>query len=89
MQRVVDAPAVDADAVEAGAAVQLERAPHLLPEMQDVPLQRAVLADRLVREPVDLADAEHAAVQRAEHRPPAFGAEIEREELRGHDLTAS
>jgi hypothetical protein len=28
-------------------------------------------------------------VQRAEHCPPAFGAEIERKEAGGHDLTAT
>jgi len=78
-----------ADAIEAGPAVQLQRAPHLLPEMQDVPLQRSVLPYRLVQEPVDLPDTEHTAVQRAEHGPSAFGAEIEGQELRAHDLIAS
>jgi hypothetical protein len=62
---------------------------HFLPEVQDVPLQRAVLLHRFVREPVDLANAEHTVVERAEHRPPAFGAEIEREEAGGHGLTAA
>ena len=55
--------------------------------MEDVPLQGAVLTDRLVRKAVNLADAEDAPVQRAEHRPAAFGAEIEREEPGRHNLT--
>ena len=88
-ERVVDAPAVDADAIEAGPTVQLQRAPHLLPEMQDVPLQRPVLPYGFVQEPVDLPDAEHTAVQRAEHGPSAFGAEIEGQELRAHNLIVS
>ena len=56
---------------------------------KDVPLQGPVLTDRLVGKAVDLADAEDAMVQRAEHRPAAFGAEIEREEPGGHNLTAT
>jgi len=88
-ERVVDAPAVDTDAVRSGPLVQLERVLHFLPEMQDVPLQRAVLLHWFVQEPMDLANTEHTVIQRAEHRPPAFGAEIEREETGGHGPTAA
>ena len=45
--------------------------------------------DRLVPEAVHLGDVEHAAAQPSEHRPPAFGAQIEGEKPRGHSLTAS
>jgi hypothetical protein len=38
---------------------------------------------------MDLANTEHTVIQRAEHRPPAFGAEIEREETGGHGPTAA
>jgi hypothetical protein len=38
---------------------------------------------------MDLANAEHTMVERAEHRPTAFGAEIERKEAAGHGLTAA
>jgi hypothetical protein len=57
--------------------------------MEDVPLQRPVLADRLVRKAVDLADAQDAMVERAEHRTAALGTEIEREEVGGHNLKAA
>ena len=88
-ERVIDPPAVDADALQPRAAKVFERAPHLPPELEDVPLQGTVLTDRLVRKAVDLADTEDATVQRAEHRPAAFGAEIERKKVGRHNLTAA
>ena len=89
-QRVVDAPAVDADRCRGGSAVQLERTPHLLPEVQDVPLQRARSGGPArSRKRWTSRTPRTPPVERAEHRPAAFGAEIEGEEVRGHGLTAS
>ena len=83
-ERVVAAPGIDAKAFEARSRGAVERAPHLEPEPQDVPVQRAVLPDRLVRESMDLTDVEDAGSQPADDSAAAFGAEIERQELSTH-----
>ena len=44
-------------------------------------MERSVLAHRLVDEPVDLADVEHAGAQPAEHGTAALGSEIERQKM--------
>ena len=42
-------------------------------------MERAVLADRLVREAAHLGQIEHAGPQAPGHRPPAFRTQIERQ----------
>ena len=85
-QAVVAAPGVDADAVETAdvALEALERALHVDPEPEDVPVERAVLADRLVREAAHLGEVEHAGAQAPGHRPPAFRTQIERQKVSIH-----
>ena len=63
----------------------LERALHVEPQPQHVPVQRAVLPHRVVGEAADLGEVEHAGPQAARHGPAAFGAEIECEETGTHD----
>ena len=60
-ERIVDAPRIDADAVEPRGPRRVQAPPHLGPEAIDVPPQRSTLADRPIREAMDLLDVEHAA----------------------------
>ena len=55
----------------------VEGAAHLEPEPQDVPLQRAVLAHRLVGKAVDLADIQDVGAQPSDYGTAALGTEIE------------
>ena len=80
-ERVVAAPGVDADAVDRRGGRALHPLLDLEPDAQDVPVERAVLADRLVDEAVDLADVEHARAEPAEHGAAALGSEIERQKM--------
>ncbi|OPZ03680.1 MAG: hypothetical protein BWZ08_02849 [candidate division BRC1 bacterium ADurb.BinA292] len=45
---------------------------------EDMPAERAVEAQRVVREAVDLGQAQAAAVEPADDRAAGFGAQIER-----------
>src|SRR5256885_2168847 len=79
--------AVRREAGEADGRRCLQRLRDLGPQPQHVPVERAVLTDRAVREAADLIEPEHAAAQVADDRPSAFSAEIEREERLTHDVT--
>src|SRR5438128_12568672 len=83
-ERLIAAPRVEADAVEPDVRHTFERALHLQPQPENVPAQRPLLPDRLVREPADLVDVEHAGAKPSEDRAPAFCAEIEGEHMRTH-----
>ena len=54
---------------------------ELEPDPQHVPVERSVLADGLVDEPVDFADVEHAGAEPPEHGTAALGSEIERQKM--------
>ena len=86
-QGVVAAPGVETDAGQADIGDELEALPHFVPEPEDVPLERAVVADRLVGEPADVLEQEDAVVDPAEDGAAAFGAEVECQEARAHDPT--
>ena len=87
-ERVVDAPRVDAEAGEPRAAAAVQHARHLEPEPEDVPLERAVRADRFVRKPRDLVEGQHVPAERARDGAAALGTEIEGEKHSGHDSCA-
>ncbi len=80
-ERVVAAPGVDADAVDGRAGGALHPLLELEPDPQHIPVERSVLPDGLVDEPVDLADVEHAGAEPAEHGTAALGSEIERQKM--------
>ena len=80
-ERVVAAPGVDADAVDGRAGGALHPLLELEPDAEDIPVERSVLPDRLVDEPVHLADVEHARAEPAEHGTAALGSEIERQKM--------
>src|SRR5262249_41968152 len=84
-QRVVDAPAVERNALEASIAHTVQRPLNLQPQPQDVPVQRRPLVYRLVGEAADLADGEDARLQLSGNRPPAFGAKVEGQVPCAHD----
>src|SRR4030095_7913768 len=88
-ERVVHAPSVHAEAFERPIRDARERALHLEPDTQDVPLDSAVLPNRLVGEPVDLLELDRPGVEASEHRPAALGAEVEGEILPDHAPTVS
>ena len=80
-ERVVAAPGIDADAVDGRGGSALHPLLELEPDAQDIPVERSVLADRFVDEPVQLADVEHARAEPAEHGTAALGSEIERQKM--------
>ena len=80
-ETIVAAPRVDADALESLGAGPLQRGLHLPPHAVDVPSQRAVVADRSIREAAHFGERERAAVQRSADRPAALGSDIKREKL--------
>ena len=67
-----------------GAHRAVEPALDLEPQPREIPLQVAIPSDGLVREPVDLVDAEDAAAQRADDGAAALGAKIECQVGAGH-----
>ena len=85
-QTVVAAPRVDTDAVQATRVTPepLQRALHLEPQLEDVPVQRPMFTDRLVDEAADLREVEHAGPEAPRHCAAAFRTEIERQELGTH-----
>lgn len=76
-ERKVAAPRVDAEAFHAGAFEAIETPAHLEPEPQDVPLERAVLPDRFVRETMDFANVQKVRAQPADNGTAALSTEIE------------
>jgi hypothetical protein len=68
-----------------GARSRRHREAHLLPEPQDVPLQRPVAALRFVPEAAHFADLEPRVAQFADNGPATLGPEIQGEKLRAHD----
>ena len=84
-QREIDAPGIDAEAVDAAV---LRRAlaqgrQHFAVEPQHVPVQRIEGADGAVGEAVDDFELEALAVEAAEDAAAALGAEVEGEEFLG------
>ncbi len=82
-QPVVAAPGVHTDALEARARSRdpLHGALHFKPEAKQIPMERRVLADGLVGEPVHLGEIEHAGPKPAEHRAAALRTEVERQKV--------
>ena len=81
-QHVVDAPAVDADRGDGGAARQglggeAEAGERLVPEGADLPVVVPVEGAEGVGEAVDLAEREPVPGPRAEDHAAAGGAEVE------------
>ena len=62
-----------------------EAALDLEPQAKHVPLQRAVLPHRFVGKPTELVERQDAGLQAAEHRPTAFGAEIDGKKMSTHE----
>ena len=84
-QGVVDAPGVHADAVEAHLPRAIERARDVAPQAERVPPQRAILAERLVREAADFVNRERAVLGELRgDGASAFRPEIEGEVLSRH-----
>jgi hypothetical protein len=83
-ERVVDAPGIDADALERAAGDRVEPTTDVAPQPLDVPAGRPGLVNRLVRKPPDVREGEHTGPKPAEYRAAALRAEIDREILTGH-----
>src|ERR1019366_891747 len=78
-QSEIDAPGVDADAVEGEFALaggDSDAMLDLVPEAQDVPVERAGHADRGIGEAVEFLHGKLAAGEAAEQSASALGAEI-------------
>ena len=85
-QPVVAAPGVDADAFQARPPGRdlLERPLHVQPEPGDVPIERAVHADRFVGETADFREPEHPRPEMPRHRASTLSTKVEGEEMGTH-----
>ena len=82
----IDAPGIDADAVEVSPGSRrglLDGGLHLLEESGDVPVECIHHPDRAVGKSVDLVEREGLAVEPTEYPPAALGAEVEGEVVAG------
>ena len=76
----IDAPGIDADAVEdefALAGGDGDAVLNLVPQPQDVPVERALHADRRIGKAVELLHGQSVAGEAAQQRAPTLGAEID------------
>ena len=80
-QAEIDAPGIDADAVElaAGRSRLPQRDLELLEEPGQVPVERIEHPDRAVGEAMDLLQLEPLAVEAAQEPPAALGAQVQRQ----------
>ena len=79
-QCAIDAPGIDADAVErefALAGGDGDAVLNLVPQAQDVPVECALHADRRIGKPVEFLHGKPAAGKAAQQRAPTLGAEID------------